>query len=282
MNVLIATLALSLLGLAFALLLGVFYRRFAVHVDPKQAAILSALPGSNCGACGFAGCQGLAEAILLSKAEVTGCVAGGPATAAKVAAVMGVALEAQAEQVAFVACRGGTGTALTKYTYAGVDNCQAANLLFGGDKLCAYGCLGLGSCVRVCPFDAIHIGDDGIAIVDREKCTSCGKCVKACPRKVIVIVPKKKSVLVACMNLERGRQVKEACSVSCIACKICEKNCPQEAIVVKNNLAVIDFAKCTECNICVEKCPQKTILNLKRAGSSVAAEAQMKETAAVQ
>ncbi len=265
MNVLIATLALGLLGLAFAALLAMFYRRFAVHVDPKQEAVTAALPGSNCGACGFPGCQGLAEALIGQKAEVTGCVAGGSATAAKLAELMGVAVDLQADKVALVACRAGRDQAKSKYQYAGVDNCQAAGLLFGGDKLCPYGCLGLGSCVRVCPFDAIHINAQGVAEVDRGKCTGCGKCVKACPRKVIQLVPEQKHVLVACRSRDRGRQVREACAIGCTACKICEKNCPEGAITVVDNLAVIDFEKCNECGVCVEKCPQKTIIGLKAA-----------------
>jgi electron transport complex protein RnfB len=275
MSVLIATLALGLLGLAFAFLLAMFYRRFAVQVDPKQEGVMGILPGSNCGACGFPGCQGMAEALIHSQAEVTGCTAGGSAVAKKLAELMGVSVELQAEQVAFVACRAGRDRAKVKYTYAGVDNCQAAHLLFGGDKQCAYGCLGLGSCVRVCTFEAIRINEEGVAVVDREKCTGCGKCVKACPRQVIAMVPKHKSVLVGCMNKERGRQVKDACTIGCTACKICEKNCEAGAVTVVNNLAVIDFARCTECNVCVEKCPQKTILNLqvKTAAPALVAEA---------
>lgn len=262
-DILTPILVLGLLGAGFAVLLSVSYRMLIVHGDPKVELLLSQLPGSNCGACGFAGCLGLAESLAKGEAEPTACLAGGPAVAAKVAEALGISVEAQVEKIAFVACRAGRDIAKSKYEYKGVDNCQAASLLFGGERACAYGCLGLGSCVRVCPFDAIHVGADGVAVVDRDKCRSCEKCVKACPRHLIRMVPKAQTVLVACSNLDKGKKAKDQCSMACIACKICEKNCPQKAIVVTNNLAVIDDEKCKQHAVCVEKCPQKTIIRLE-------------------
>jgi ferredoxin len=188
---------------------------------------------------------------------------------------MGISMKAQAETVAFVACRAGRNKAKVKYLYDGVDNCQAVNLLFGGDKACDYGCLGLGSCARVCPFDAITITEDALAVVDRAKCRSCRKCVKSCPRGLISMVPKSQTVLVACKNLDKGRKAKEVCSIACIACRICEKNCPvtpAKAITVVNNLAVMDYNLCTRCGICAQKCPQKCILVLPPAGQRAAVE----------
>lgn len=261
-DILIPALVLGTLGAAFAILLSISYRFLAVKGDPKVDLVFSNLPGSNCGACGFAGCLGFAESLAKGDAEVTGCLAGGAAVAAKLAEALGVTLETQTELIAFVACQGGNSVAKTKYTYVGVEDCQAANLLFGGDKTCAYGCLGLGSCVRVCPFDAIHVNQDGVAVVDRGKCRSCQKCVKACPRNLISMAPKQQLVLVACKSLDKAKKAKEGCGLACIACRICEKNCPADAIHVVNNLAVIDYEKCTECGICVEKCPQKTIQRL--------------------
>jgi Na+-translocating ferredoxin:NAD+ oxidoreductase subunit B len=189
-------------------------------------------------------------------------VAGGNATAQAVAGVLGISLEPKTELVAFVACRAGRSTARMMYQYEGIDNCQAANLLFGGDKACAWGCLGLGSCERACPFDAIHVNADGLAVVDRSKCTSCAKCVAACPRHLIDMVPKSQDVLVACKNRDKGRKAKDVCPIACTACKICEKNCPEKVIPVTDNLAVIDFAGCTQCGTCVEKCPQATIISV--------------------
>lgn len=268
-DILVPFLTLGLLGAAFAILLSVSHRYLSVKGDPKLEMFMSILPGSNCGACGHAGCLGYAETLAKGDAEPTGCLAGGAAVAAKLAEAMGIAATAQEEQVAYVACRAGRKTAKMKYAYAGVDNCQAANLLFGGDKCCEYGCLGLGSCKRACPFDAITITPDGLAVVDSSKCRSCRKCVKACPRKLISMVPKHQTVLVACRNLDKGKRAKEVCSIACIGCRICEKVCPEKAVTVVNNLAVIDYAKCTRCGLCVQKCPQKSI-NILTAAQAVA------------
>ena len=255
MDIVVPFLVLGLLGAGFAILL-------SVKGDPKLELFMSILPGSNCGACGHAGCLGFAESLLQEGAEPTGCLAGGAAVASKMAAAMGISLEPQTELVAFVACQAGRKTARLKYTYVGLDDCKAASLLFGGDKVCRHGCLGRGSCRRACPFDAISLSEDGLAKVDRLKCRSCQKCVAACPLKLISMVPKHQTVLVACKNLDQGKKAKEACRLACIACRVCEKNCPTSAIAVTNNLAVMDYAKCTRCGICVEKCPQKSILQL--------------------
>ncbi|RPJ08600.1 MAG: ferredoxin [Spirochaetaceae bacterium] len=259
-QIIIAAAALGLLCSAFALLLYIAFKKLAVKSDPKLELVLLQLPGSNCGACGFTGCQGLAENIVADKAEVTGCLAGGKATAEKLAQVMGISLSPLAEEVAFVACRAGRNSAPTKFIYDGVNNCQAAYILFGGDKSCKYGCLGFGSCMDACPFGAISITRDGLAIIDSIKCRSCKKCIIACPRGLIKMVPKNQTVLVACKNLDKARLAREVCSIACTACKLCEKNCPEKAVIVTDNLAVIDYSKCTRCGICVEKCPQSTIL----------------------
>ncbi len=270
--------ALGLLGFLYAAFLGFSNRAFAVHIDPKLEKVLGCLPNSNCGACGFPGCLGLAEAIVAGNAEANGCVAGGNAVAQAVAEVLGVSLTPKTELIAFVACRAGRRTAKLNFDYQGVMNCQSAAVLFGGDKACRWGCIGLGSCVRVCPFDAIHVTEEGVALVDREKCTSCAKCVAACPRKLIDLVPKTQDILVACKNLDRGRKAKDTCSIACTACKICEKNCPHDAIHVVNNIAVIDYAKCNNCGICAEKCPQATI---KSMSGKVVVKVKEEETAAV-
>ena len=279
LTIIVPVLALGLLGTAFAVLLAFSFKKFAVHLDPNLEKVLAALPGSNCGACGYPGCIGLAEAIAAGKAEADACVAGGKAVAQAVAGVLGVSLEPQTELVAFVGCRAGRSTAKMNYEYEGVDNCQAANILFGGDKACAWGCLGLGSCVRACPFDSIHVNSDGLAVVDREKCRSCKKCVVACPRHLIDMVPKGQDVLVACKNHDRGNKAKAVCPIACTACKICEKNCPDDAIPVIDNLAVIDFEKCTQCGTCVQKCPQASIISVS--GKYEPAKKKQKEEALV-
>jgi Na+-translocating ferredoxin:NAD+ oxidoreductase RNF subunit RnfB len=278
--IVIPVLILGLLGVAFAALLAGSNKAFAVQVNPKLEAVLASLPNSNCGACGFAGCLGYAEAVVGLKAGVSGCLVGGSAAAARVAEIMGTAVETREAEVAFVACQGGRSRTREKYEYEGVADCQAAAVLFGGGKACAWGCLGMGSCERVCAFDAIHVNADGVAVVDREKCTGCTKCVKSCPHELISMVVKSQQVLVACLNHDRGKRAKEVCDVACTACKICEKNCPYDAIHVIDNLAVIDFAKCTQCNICVEKCPQSTIINNARAAANAAGAAATEAVAA--
>jgi Na+-translocating ferredoxin:NAD+ oxidoreductase RNF subunit RnfB len=259
-NIFIAAGALGFIGIFFGFFLAFAFKYLAVKADEKEALILSLLPGTNCGACGFPGCQGLAEAIAKGKAEANGCVAGGAETTKKISQALGIDVSAKDEYVVFVHCRAGRKDAKVNYKYKGIHNCQAASLLFTGDKACIYGCIGLGSCVEVCPFDAIHINEDGVAVVDPDKCRFCKKCIAVCPRQLIKEVPKKQKVLVICNNKDKGKKAKDVCKLACIACKICEKNCPTQAIVVKDNLAQIDYTKCNHNAICVEKCPQNCIV----------------------
>ena len=262
-NILTAIISLGGLGLIFGILLSLAFKKFAVQTNPLEAKILECLPGSNCGACGFAGCQGFAEALTNMKAEPNSCVAGGQAVAEKISAVLGIDVKQIEDTAAFVACRAGNKQAAKKYIYKGIDNCQAAALLFSGDKACIYGCLGLGSCIGSCPFDAISLTSEGLAVIDSARCKACKKCIKSCPRQLIKMVPRNQEVLIACNNKDRGKKAKEVCSIACIACKICEKACPSQAITMVENNAVIDFSKCNQCGICIEKCPQKTIQKTK-------------------
>jgi Na+-translocating ferredoxin:NAD+ oxidoreductase RNF subunit RnfB len=180
-----AAIVMGVLGLLAAAGLGYAARIFYVEVDPKVTAVEQALPGANCGGCGFPGCSGAAVAIAGGKAAPNICVAGGPSVWSAVAAVMGVTVEMREREVAKVKCRGGTSRAERKFDYMGVTDCRAAVLLAGGDKICDVGCLGLGTCVARCPFDAIHLGPDRVPVVDEDKCTGCGTCVRACPKNVL-------------------------------------------------------------------------------------------------
>lgn len=258
MNILIPILILSAMGLIFGLLLGIAAKVFEVKKDERVEEIEKVLPGANCGGCGFAGCSAYAEAIVKDDAEITLCSVGGQEVADKIASIMGKEVKVMEKTCARVFCKGAKDKANQKFLYQGMENCFAASRIAGGPKECKYGCLGFGSCVEVCKFDAIHVVN-GVAEVDEEKCTSCGQCVAACPRHIIGIVPVSKSYAVLCSNHDKGIIAKNLCTVSCIGCKMCEKNCPVQAITVTDNLARIDYDKCISCGICKEKCPKKII-----------------------
>ena len=258
-SIVLAGIILGVMGLVFGALLSFAAKKFAVEVDPRVIEVREAVPGANCGACGFPGCDGFSNAVVKGIAPVNGCPVGGAPVAAKLAQIMGVEAGATIKKIARVKCEGHDENCGNRYDYDGFESCVAANMLNGGPKKCLFGCMGLGSCVQVCPFDAIFINDKGIAEVDKEKCTACNKCVEICPKAVISLVPYEQLTIVACNNKEKGPQVKKNCNVACIACGICEKNCPHDAIHVLNNLAEIDYDKCTNCMICVEKCPTKAI-----------------------
>ncbi len=253
-----AVLVVGITGLVFGLLLALAAVIFAVKKDERIEQIAEVLPGANCGACGFAGCSAYASAIVEKGAPINACSVGKAPVAEKIGEIMGCNAGAVEEMVAVVRCGGKCVLATDKYIYEGVDDCRAAARLSGGAKVCAFGCLGLGSCVKACIFDAISIVD-GIAVIDKEKCTGCGKCREACPKKVIELLPKSAKVTVLCNNTDKGAAVNKYCKVGCIGCKLCEKNCEAGAIAVENNLAVIDYEKCTGCGACAEKCPKKAI-----------------------
>lgn len=257
-EILYPVLSLGGLGLVFGAGLAVASKVFAVEVDPKVEAIRNALPGANCGACGYPGCEGFAVAVAGGKAPVNGCPVGGADCTESLGEIMGVAAEAADKKVARVICQGTTCNAKEKFEYMGIQDCKAAAMVSGGSKSCSYGCLGLGTCVNVCPFDAIEI-EDGIAYIDSEKCTGCGQCITACPKAVIKMVPYSQKVAVDCNSKEMGKDVKVKCTVGCIGCKICVKACPFDAMEFENNLAKINYDKCTNCMICAEKCPTKAI-----------------------
>lgn len=258
MAIILSVIVLGVLGLVFGLILGVAAKIFEVKEDPKIAQIRALLPGANCGACGFPGCDGMASAMASGKAPANGCPVASSDATQKISEVLGVSAELSEKHVAKVLCKGCDSKASRKYDYDGILDCKAAVLVQGGDKSCAWGCLGYGSCVKVCDFDAIVVVD-GIAVIDKEKCTACGKCISECPKNVIELVPYKNEIIVECKNIEFGKTVKDYCTTGCIGCKICEKNCPFDAIHVENNIAKIDYSKCKQCLVCTVKCPTRAI-----------------------
>ena len=203
-------------GLFIGVFLGIAGKKFAVEVDEREEAIMGVLPGNNCGGCGYAGCSGLAAAIVKGEAEVGACPVGGAPVAAKIGEIMGQEAGEQVRQVAFVKCAGTCEKAKQDYEYHGINDCVMVNMMQnGGPKSCNYGCLGEGSCVKACPFDAVHIVD-GIAVVDKEACKACGKCIAACPKHLIELVPYEQKHLVQCSSKDKGKDVMKACSVGCI------------------------------------------------------------------
>lgn len=247
-------------GLFIGVFLGLSGKKFAVEVDEREEAIAGVLPGNNCGGCGYAGCSGLAAAIVKGEAEVGTCPVGGAPVAAKIGEIMGVEAGEAKPMTAFVKCAGTCDKAKQDYEYYGIEDCVMMNFVQnGGPKSCNYGCMGYGTCVKACPFDAIHIVD-GVALVDKSACKACGKCVAACPKGLIELVPMDQKHLVQCSSKDKGKDVMSACSVGCIGCKMCEKVCEFDAVHVEDNIAHIDPEKCTNCGKCAEKCPKKIIL----------------------
>ena len=259
-GILHAAILVGVIGILIGLLLGFAAIKLAVPVDEKEIEVREFLPGNNCGGCGYAGCDALAKAIAAGEAPVNACPVGGAAVAEKIGAVMGVDAGEAVRMVAFVKCNGTCDKAGLKANYYGISDCKRAAAIPGrGDKACSFGCMGFGSCVAACQFDAIHVVD-GIAKVDAKVCKACGKCVAACPKHLIELVPYEAMHLVQCSSKDKGKDVMSACSVGCIGCHLCEKNCPSDAVHVVDNIAYIDQEKCTGCGICAEKCPKKIIL----------------------
>jgi electron transport complex protein RnfB len=255
----IAVFCLTGLGLLASLGLGLAAKRFAIEADPKIGEVERLLPGVNDGGCGYPSCSQFARAVVEGEAPVSGCVAGGEDTARAIAEVMGVEAVIGEKKVAVVLCKGGRKESKTKFTYWGVEDCKAAVIVSGGDKACPHGCLGLGTCKRVCPFDAAEISEDGISVIDPEKCTGCGICVKECPKAIIQLVPISKGVSILCHSKEKGSEVRKKCAVGCIACETCVRVCPFDAISMEGNLAVLDHERCRVCGLCIPRCPTRTI-----------------------
>lgn len=258
-GILAAALSLGALGFLFAVLLGYASKKFEVKVNPKISLIKDVLPGANCGGCGFAGCDAFATAVVEEGANPAGCSVGGPKVSGEIGAILGVEVVQGDKKVAFVKCNGTCDKAKDKYEYTGIKDCRNAAAAIGeGQKACSYGCLGYGTCITACEFGAITV-ENGVAVINEEKCTSCGACTKICPKNLIEIIPMNKRVRVSCNSKDFGKSVKDNCSVGCIGCSLCSRNCPENAIIMDGKLARVDYDKCIECKACIEKCPTKAI-----------------------
>jgi Na+-translocating ferredoxin:NAD+ oxidoreductase subunit B len=259
MNIIVAVVTLTGLGALFGVGLALAAKKFCVQVDPRLDKVYASLPGVNCGACGMAGCMGFAEALIEGKIAVERCVAAEEASREKIAAILGIKAQGKLKTVAVLCCHGGNKRAREKFSYTGLRQCAAANLLMAGPKACNYGCIGFGDCARACPFGAITMDEEGLPLVDEQRCTACGKCVAACPKKLFALLPVTKVYVVRCKSLDFGKKVMEACSAGCIACGKCQKSCPTQAIKVVDNLAVIDYKLCDNRGECFKVCSTKAV-----------------------
>ncbi|TFG83228.1 MAG: RnfABCDGE type electron transport complex subunit B [Spirochaetales bacterium] len=259
MTIILITLGFSAaLAFILGLALGWFKEKFKVERDPRVDAVRDALPSVNCGACGYPGCDGYAEAVVKGETSVTKCAPGGSSVAEALATLMGVNASSE-DTVAVLLCQGTKDKAPVKGEYVGVKTCRAAKLSAGGTKLCAWGCLGYGDCTTVCQFDALHMEDDGLPHVDYATCTGCGLCVQECAQQILALVSRsRKGSVVVCSNHAVVKAtVMKTCKVGCIKCEACVRACPESCITMINGIPVTDYAKCTSCGMCVQKCPTK-------------------------
>jgi RnfABCDGE-type electron transport complex B subunit len=258
--VLITALFAAILAFVLGIALGFFKKLFAVEQDPLVGQIRELLPGANCGGCGFPGCDGYAAAIASRTAGVSNCSVGGKAVAEKLSALIGVEADI-IPMVTVLACQGTKEKAKLKGEYVGVKSCRAAKVSAGGSKICPWGCIGFGDCVKVCQFGALSMGEDGLPKIDYSKCTHCKRCIAECPQWLLRGVPTGgKGAMTLCSNhtLTKGA-VTKACKAGCIKCELCVKNCPEQCITMQNGIPAVDYARCTSCGTCTAKCPTKAI-----------------------
>lgn len=262
-TVIAGILAIGILGIVLGIGLSYASIAFAVEKDEKVEAAENILPGINCGACGFAGCSAYAHAVVKEDADISLCAPGGAEVMEKLASLLGKNAENTKEKmVAYAHCKGNHDTSQYKFTYEGPADCTSLFILYGGDKVCTFGCLQQGSCIKVCPVDAIDYDDAGNVRVNKDTCISCGKCADICPTGVMKMIPYSADAVVACNSTDKGAAVRKYCTVGCIGCKICEKKSPEGGFVVENFLAHIDYSKKGERKEASKNCPPKCIIEL--------------------
>ena len=269
----IPVIIVCVVGIVAGVLLTIAAKIMYVPVDERVEQLTEALPGANCGGCGFAGCSDYANAIVESGADVTLCPVGGPAVSSALAAVMGVEAGSSEGEYAVVMCGGYDSKTDKIFEYQGIPTCKAVKSLYGGAGACGHGCLGYGDCVEACSFNAIGIVN-GVAWVDRTNCVGCKACAKACPNGIIAMVPKHNLTYVACSSTDKGAVTRKACQAGCIGCRKCEKICKFDAIRIEDNKAVIDPEKCKNCGMCAKECPTGAIVKLPKSAKAAASQVQ--------
>jgi electron transport complex protein RnfB len=265
MALVIACLAImAVLGGLFGIGLAIAGRVFHVETDPRVEEVTAALPGVNCGACGYAGCEGYAAGVVNDGAKPNLCAPGGPETARRVAHIMGMEMDGEMQAVrAVVHCQGGCDRSAQRFEYNGIPDCGAAHTVQAGPKACEYGCLGFGTCATACPFDAIVMGTDKMPVVDWDKCTGCGACVRACPRRLIETLPNTIPHYVACSSQDKGKAVKDVCKVGCISCWICVKFSPEGSIEKNKDLPRLTYIAGADYAAAMEKCPMHCFVKVE-------------------
>jgi len=257
----IAIAALGGLGFLFSIGLAIANKIFYVEEDPRISQIIELLPGANCGACGFPGCTSFAENLVNGNIAIDGCPVCSSDVIEEVAAIMGVEAEKGERMIARVMCQGGIAETAKKAEYVGIRSCIAADIIYGVEKLCDYGCIGYGDCIEACPFDAMYMNKNGLPVVLEHKCTGCGQCVKACPRNVIELHPLSHKIFVLCKNKDNPKYARKVCTRSCIACGICVRAVDEGQIGIVDNLAQINYKLYgTETKLPTDKCPTDCIV----------------------
>ena len=263
MLILAPVLILGFSGIIFGAILAYASKIFAVKVDPRIDEIFEILPSINCGGCGAPGCLGYAESVVKGEFDINLCSPGGEETTQKIADILGTEAKEFVKMKAVVQCKGGKDKAKQLFDYNGIEDCTAAELIAGGGKACGYGCLGFGSCVKVCPCDAMFMESDDLPVVIEDLCTGCGLCVKECPRDIMKLIPVSQKIYLGCVSEDKGKAVKEVCSVGCTGCTLCAnpKTTPSGDIVMEGNLPVINFTKNINLATAVHKCPTNSFVS---------------------
>lgn len=253
-----AIIPLAVIGVVFGIILGIIGHKIKSDESSTVEKLVTILPDKDCGACGYSTCEEFASALADKNTRPNKCSIADTPTIIQLAKISGQKALRTQKKRAQVMCSGTVDLAPKKYKYDGIMDCVSVSHLGTGDKACPFGCLGYGTCVKVCPFNAIKV-ENGVAVVEYEKCVGCGLCAESCPKNLIKLVPYASEYWVGCSSTGRGNTIESYCGIGCVGCGICEKNCPNNAIKVENNLAVIDQKKCIQCGTCFEKCPRSTI-----------------------